>query len=302
MSKIGFLDGGTGQEIFERAGKPRSALWSVHVMLQQPEIVEGVHRAFLQAGARTHSLNTYSATPTRLRAAGIEDQIEDVFKTAKASLSRALTDAPFPVERAGILPPLVGSYQAKPDRSFDSMLSEYRFMVSLQRDLDLLMIETMTNSLEAKAACQAAHESGLLFTLGIRVESTGLLRSGETVEALLDACRPFKPHGLWINCTSPEDVAGGLSIIAQESLPYGAFANGFRTVEPLASGGSVAELMGREDLTPHDYAGLSLSWKTSGAQLIGGCCQISPYHLGETAKALVNDGCSLARVSDLLKR
>lgn len=302
MIKIGFLDGGIGQEIFESAGKPKSPLWSVKVMLEQPDIVENVHRSFLQAGARTHSLNIYSATPTRLRAAGIESQIEEIYSLAKSSLNQALQGATCSVEKAGILPPLIGSYQGEPSRTFESMLAEYRHIVSLQLDMDLLMIETMTNSLEAKAACQAAHESGLLFTLGIRVESTGLLRSGEPIEALLEACRPYKPDGLWINCTAPEDVSGGLSIVSRESLPYGAFANGFRTIEPLASGGSVAELVGREDLLPDDYARLVLSWAQSGARLIGGCCEISPKHLKATADALVDSGYSLVKVSDLIKR
>jgi S-methylmethionine-dependent homocysteine/selenocysteine methylase len=301
LVNVGFLDGGVGQEIFQRAGKPRHPLWSVEVMMNQPEIVREVHSDYLHAGAKTLCLNTYTATPTRLKRAAVTHSIESIYSKASKALDsiRESTDTYFDI--AGVLAPIEGSYLPNPPRSYQSMLDEFRLICALQQDVDLLMIETMSNSIEARAACLAAKETGKLFTLGIRVEPNGLLRSGESIEDLLSAVQEFEPNGYWINCSAPEEVPDALEQIANHHKPYGAYANGFSSVEPLAAGNSVAELMERKDLTPQQYAKLALSWFGAGARLIGGCCAISPKHIRQTAEVLSHQGAKLVPVSQILR-
>ena len=301
MVNVGFLDGGVGQEIFQRAGKPRHALWSVEVMMNQPDIVRQVHSDYLNAGARTLCLNTYTATPTRLKRAGVTHPIESIYSLASKTLEsiRESSDTHFDI--AGVLAPIEGSYLPNPPRSYQSLLDEFRLICALQPEVDLLMIETMSNSTEARAACRAAQETGKPFTLGIRVEPNGLLRSGESIEDLLTAVKEFDPNGYWINCSAPEEVPAALKQIADHHKPFGAYANGFSSVEPLAAGNSVAELMERKDLTPHQYAELALDWFETGARLIGGCCAISPNHMQQTAELLSLQGAQLVPVSQILK-
>jgi S-methylmethionine-dependent homocysteine/selenocysteine methylase len=301
LVSVGFLDGGVGQEIFQRAGKPRHPLWSVEVMMNQPEIVREVHSDYLNAGAKTLCLNTYTATPTRLKRAGVTHSIESIYSEANKALNtvREFSDTYFDV--AGVLAPIEGSYLPSSPRSFQSMLDEFRLICALQPEVDLLMIETMSNSTEARAACLAAKETGKLFTLGIRVEADGLLRSGESVEDLLSAVKEFEPDGFWINCSAPEEVPTALEQIANPHKPYGAYANGFSSVEALAAGNSVAELMERKDLTPQQYAELALDWFNKGARLIGGCCAISPTHMQQTAEVLTHQGVQLVPVSQILQ-
>jgi len=302
MSDIGFLDGGTGQEIYKRAGKPKSNLWSVEVLLKNPEIVSAVHKDYLRAGCRTLTLNTYTATSSRLKRAGLADLQPSIFATAKAALRIAAADTHHPVEFAGCLPPLEGSYLANPPRSFESMRDEYRKLCELQVDMDILLIETMSNSLEARAACTAARETGIPFTLGIRVETTGLTRSGETLQHLIDACIAEQPKGVWINCSSPEEIQPSFASIRRSApdLAYGGYANGFHSIEPLAAGESVSLLAERADITPEVYSDFALSWANEGARLIGGCCEVSPAHMLNLAKQLEAQGYNLNSVSRLL--
>lgn len=302
MSNIGFLDGGTGQEIYKRSGKPRSALWSVEVLLKWPDIVAAVHKDFIASGCRTLTLNTYTATSSRLKRSGAIDLQETIFKTAKEALRIAAEQSATQVEYAGCLPPLEGSYLANPPRSFDSMLQEYRHLCELQSDMDLLLIETMSNSLEALAACRAARESGIPFTLGIRVEDTGLTRSGETLSQLIEACLTEKPKGIWINCSSPENIQPSFTPIVNSApgIPFGGYANGFVSVEPLAAGYSVDTLAERSDITPNVYTELASAWVEQGARLIGGCCEVSPTHMLQVAKRLESQGHNLVRVSAAL--
>ena len=301
MAQIGFLDGGTGQEIYKRAGKPEARLWSVEVLLKQPEIVSQVHADFVAAGCRTLTLNTYTATPTRLAGAGIAELRNEIFAKAKQSMNEAIALADYEVERAGCLPPLHGSYLPDPPRSFESMLPEFQQLCELQSDLDLLLIETMSNSTEARAACAAATESGLPYTLGLRVEPNGKLRSGESLEQAIEACLPYSPDGIWLNCSAPEDISTALSRLQQFNLPFGAYANGFISVEALAAGNSVALLGERSDVTPQVYSELAHSWAQKGAQLIGGCCEVSAEHMRATGTKLTLAGHELVKVSETLR-
>ena len=301
MAQIGFLDGGTGQEIYKRAGKPDARLWSVEVLLKQPEIVTQVHADFAAAGCRTLTLNTYTATPTRLAAAGIANLQTQIFDTAKQAMNEAIELAGTDVERAGCLPPLHGSYLPDPPRSFESMLPEFQQLCEQQSDLELLLIETMSNSTEARAACAAAAETGLPYTLGLRVEPNGKLRSGESLEHAIEACLPYSPCGIWLNCSAPEDISEALIHLQQFNQPFGAYANGFISVEALAAGKSVALLGERSDVTPEIYAQLATSWIDEGAELIGGCCEVTAAHMQVTAEQLTRSGHQLAKVSHVIR-
>lgn len=300
MPKIALLDGGTGQEVFKRAGKPNSPLWSVDVMLNQPNLVTQVHSEFINAGCRTLTLNTYTATPTRLKRAGLSSSIVSIYERAKAVLNDAIISADVAVDRAGCLPPLNGSYLANPPRSFGSMLDEFRELCALQSDMDMLLIETMSNSDEALAACSAAQETGLPYTLGLRIETDGLSRSGEELSSIVEACLAYKPSGIWINCSAPEDIQPGFTQVRDAGLPYGGYANGFVSVEPLAAGHSVALLGERSNLTPEVYSNLVKQWIASGARLIGGCCEIGPDHMKMVARTLEAEHHELVSVRELL--
>ena len=139
MKSVALLDGGLGQEIYRRATTVTSLLWSVAVMREQPELVTDVHVDFIRAGARTLTLNTYAATPTRLAREGIGDEIEAIHRKAFEVLQRAIEITGANVDIAGCLPPLVGSYRGQPARSFDDLKAEYDTLVKLQPGADVFL-------------------------------------------------------------------------------------------------------------------------------------------------------------------
>ena len=78
-NQIVLLDGGIGQEIYKRAGSPESkTLWSLQIMRDNPDIVVGVHKDFINAGSKVLSLNNYAATPSNIS--------EEVIKKANGSV------------------------------------------------------------------------------------------------------------------------------------------------------------------------------------------------------------------------
>src|SRR6056297_3425138 len=148
MAEVVLLDGGMGQELMARSQQPPSPLWSAQVLLEEPELVEAAHRAFLEAGATVITLNAYSATPERLARAGREDLFEPLQARA-VELARRARDAVLagreatdatdgavsaPVAIAGCLPPLVASYRPDLSPPADQALAAYRRIVAAQAD------------------------------------------------------------------------------------------------------------------------------------------------------------------------
>lgn len=284
--QITLLDGGLGQEIYRRSKLTEALLWSVEAMLNEPEIVTEVHLEFILAGAEICTLNTYTATPTRLRYSDRGDDFELIHAMASRALQEAIQKSKRPVKVAGCLPPLHGSYLETPARTRNSMSDEYSQIVQLHPTVDLWIIETMTNPLEAEAAVTAGLESGKPVFLAYRLEKNGRLKSGQTLKEV-KACFDHQDlNGILVNCSEPEVISDHIAELSDFDMPFGAYGNGFVSVDPLARGESVSRLQARKDLSPTKYADCVEQWISIGATIVGGCCEISPAHIKEIKRRL----------------
>lgn len=295
MSQIVLLDGGMGQELIRRSTQPASPLWSAKVLMDEPEIVEAVHRDYIQAGAKVLTLNTYSATPERLA----RDASEDLFQPLQAKAIEVgrkaiegVADAQ-DIIIAGCLPPLFGSYRPETAPSFEVCLNTYRRVVAEQSDaVDVFVCETMSSVKEVKSAVQAAVESGKPVWCGMSTmdEDGSRLRSGEPVSQGADAAKAAGAAAVLINCSWPEAVTQALPILAATGLPYGGYANGFTKADELVLGGTVDGLKTRTDLGPDQYADHAMAWVDAGATIVGGCCEVGPAHIQKLAQRLDEAG------------
>jgi len=299
MKPVALLDGGLGQEIYRRARNVSSPLWSVAVMLEQPDVVRGVHADFIKAGARTLTLNTYAATPTRLAKSGVHDQMAEIHQKAFEALQQAIDETGADVDIAGCLPPLAASYQGQPERTLQDLQNEYVTLVSLQQAADVFLIETMTNTLEARAACAAVQELGKPFGVSFRVEVNGCLKSGETLTEAVAAVADFGPTAIMLNCCDLEILNAAMPQLVAGYPRVGGYANAFESVENVAKGGLVDSLEARVDVNPAAYARAVMQWLEDGAQVVGGCCEITPEHIRCLADSLQQDY-DLIRFSQLV--
>lgn len=289
MQSVVLLDGGLGQEVYRRARDVSSPLWSVAVMQEQPEVVTAVHADFIRAGAKTLTLNTYSATPTRLRRQGMLEQLTSVHQQAFDVLRQAMEITATEVDIAGCLPPLAASYQGQPKRAFEDLLEEYVQLVGLQASADVFLIETMTNTLEARAACAAIRRLDKPYGVAFRLEADGKLKSGETLDEAIAAVTPYAPTAIMLNCCDPQWISTAMPALVNRYSCAGGYANAFKSVEALAKGGSVDALEAREDLSPAVYHTYVQQWLGSGAAIVGGCCDITPEHIAHTATLLADE-------------
>jgi homocysteine S-methyltransferase len=288
---IVLLDGGMGQELIHRSSQPPSPLWSAKVMMDEPEIVEAVHREYIEAGARVLTLNSYSATPERLA----RDASEDLFKPlqAKAITVALAARGDRDITIAGCLSPLFGSYHPEWAPSFEECLATYRRIVAEQQGtVDVFLCETLSSIKEVRAAVQAAAESGKPVWCGMSVnDSDGTkLRSGEDLERAAGVAGEAGAEAVLINCSWPEAVTQGQAALARSGLAHGGYANGFTKADALEIGGTVSGLKVRTDLGPEAYADHALRWVDAGATIVGGCCEVGPAHIAHLAQRLVQAG------------
>ena len=190
---------------------------------------------------------------------------------------------------AGCLGPLVGSYNVQPDRSFEDLKAEFATLVRLQSRADVLLIETMTNILEARAACAAAQASGKPYGVAFRLEDNGKLKSGESLSEAVAAVAAYAPTAIMLNCCDPELVTDAMPEFGGLYPHVGGYANAFKSVEAMASGGSVDALEARPDVSPGSYTEEIRHWLADGASVVGGCCEITPAHIRHLADSLADE-------------
>ena len=183
MKKIILLDGGMGQELLKRSKLPAHPLWSAHVMMNEPEIVEKLHIDFIEAGARVITLNTYTATPERLERDGAEGMFSELQDKAIELANRARDFCKISnVRIAGCLPPLYGSYKPETTPPLEECIERYQIISHKQAPhIDLFICETMSSIKEAEAAITAtkAHNIETWCSMTVADQGKSKLRSTE---------------------------------------------------------------------------------------------------------------------------
>lgn len=303
MKSIALLDGGLGQEIHKRSNQDNShSLWSVKVMLEEPEVVVGVHEDFIKAGAKILSLNNYTASITRLTRFGMEDKFEQIHQLAIELMNTAVENAVSDrseINIAGCLMPLAASYVSDAALDYQQSYDQYCKIIEVQIDgVDLFLTETISNITEAKAAADALASFGQAAHIGLTLNDdlSNTLRSGERIEDAIDQLTQGQLDTLMVNCSFPEAIDNVMPVLRDSGLKFGAYANGFTSINALEPGTTVDRLEARKDLDPQAYTAHALKWAEAGATLVGGCCEIGPEHIAHLNQALLEAGYKSAKL------
>ena len=288
------LDGGMGQEIYNRGGKGGYGEWAVAALYEDPELVRAIHLDYIRAGADVITTNTYGTTRTRMRAAGLEERFEALVRRAGQLAAEARAQAGASGLRiATSLPPLEASYVNQFELSYEETSAQFREMMDLLDPyVDIYLGETLSTSFEARAFLEAARGRGKTVWLALTLVDHGGtdLRGGEALADVIEAAREFAPDALLVNCCPPESVVAALPLLQASGLRFGAYANGFVEI-PAAwdERGGVAQLETRADLSPEAYALAVARWIEGGAAIVGGCCETGPAHIARL-RQLIDSG------------
>ena len=290
QASLRLLDGGMGREL-QRIGAPfRQPEWSALALIEAPEFVLQAHRAFIAAGARIVTTNSYAVVPFHIGDERFAEQGRTLAERAGRLARQAASESRAPVTVAGSLPPALGSY--RPDL-FDhqrSVAIHRELITGMQAHVDVWLAETQSSIAEVRAVVEALGADPkplwLSFTLLDEVGKAPRLRSFESVAEAVRVAVELGARAVLFNCSQPEVMAAALaaarSVIHSlgQTIELGVYANAFPPVSTQATANSTL-LDIRQDLGPEAYLHWARSWVAAGAGIVGGCCGIGPEHIAQ---------------------
>ncbi|QZA09528.1 methionine synthase [Mycolicibacter heraklionensis] len=266
--------------------------------LTQPQIIEGIHREYLEAGADILETNTFNANAVSLADYDMADFSYEL-NYAGAALARKAADEYRTAEKpryvAGTLGPTTRTASISPDVndpgarnvSYDQLVAAYLEAANglVDGGADILLIETIFDSLNAKAAVFAVEtlfeERGRRWPViisGTITDASGRTLSGQVTEAFWNSIRHAKPIAVGLNC----------ALGAPEMRPYIAemarIADTYISCYPNAG---LPNAFGEYDESPEAQASYIADFADAGlVNMVGGCCGTAPAHIAEIAKVV----------------
>ena len=262
------------------------------LVLTQPEIIAGIHRAYLDAGADIIETNTFNAQVISMADYGMEALSAEI-NVAAAKLARQAADAAEAKDRrvrwvAGAVGPTNRTASISPDvnnpgyrnTSFDELRSAYfeQTVALIEGGADIVLIETIFDTLNAKAAGVAVLEAfdaaGVKLPImisGTITDRSGRTLSGQTATAFWYSMRHLRPFSVGLNC------ALGAELMRPYIAEIASVADTLVSAYPNAG---LPNAMGEYDETPHDMACQIEPWAKDGiVNIVGGCCGSTPSHI-----------------------
>lgn len=269
--KMLFFDGATGTQLQARGLQPGELPESWN--FTHPEIVEAVHRGYLDVGSNIVKSNTFGANPIKLKGSGLDCKTTIEAAVAIAKRACGSRENKFVALNLGPTGKLLAPYG---DLPFEDAVAAYGEMVryGAAAGADLILIETMSDTYEIKAAVLAAKENcDLPICVTMTFDQDGKLLTGATVEAAALMCEGLGVDAMGFNCgLGPVQVAKLLpQMLAATSLPI--------IINPNA--GLPVEKDGKTcfEVGPEEYAELMYNLAQQGPSIIGGCCGTTPAHI-----------------------
>ncbi|MEP7061305.1 MAG: homocysteine S-methyltransferase family protein [Betaproteobacteria bacterium] len=272
------------------------------LVLTRPDIVRDVHDAYLAAGADIVETNTFSATSIAQSDYGMQAQVQRINRAAAAIARdcadrRTVQDPSRPRFVAGALGPTNRTASISPDvndpgarnTSFDELAHAYAESAGALIDggVDILLVETIFDTLNAKAALFAIDEvferRGQrlpLFISGTITDASGRTLSGQTPEAFWNSIRHMRPLAVGLNC------ALGAALMRPYIEEIAGIADTFVLCYPNAGLPNPMSDTGYDE-TPSQTSSMLQEFARAGfVNLVGGCCGTTPDHIRAIAQAV----------------
>lgn len=272
--------------------------------LTQPTCIKEIHKAYLEAGANLISTNTFNANRISMADYAMQDLVAELNRTSVKLVREAIEEyrqetqstAPAyvvasigPTNKSASLSPDVNNPGAR-NISFDDLVDAYGEQVGTLIDagVDILLIETVFDTLNCKAALYAIHQEldkrslseYPVMVSGTITDKSGRVLSGQTVESFLNSVSHFPLLSIGLNCSFGADLLLPYVEELAQKAPF------YVSAHPNAG---LPNQLGAYDETPltmRDKVSHYLDRKL--VNIIGGCCGTSPDHIREIARLAHN--------------
>lgn len=265
--------------------------------LTRPDIIEDIHRQYLQAGADVIETNTFNAQVISMADYGMESLVREI-NIEGARIAKKAAEAFSSPERprfvAGAIGPTNRTLSLSPDVNrpafrnitFDELAEAYQSQAEalMEGGVDVLLIETVFDTLNAKAALYAVQEAFVqqgreipVMVSGTITDASGRTLSGQTTEAFLISLSHMPLLSIGLNCAlGAKDLRPYLQTLSAEA-PFliSAYPNA-----------GLPNAFGGYDESPEDMAAAVKEYlDLQIVNILGGCCGTTPAHIAAFAKA-----------------
>ncbi len=279
-----FFDGGMGTMI-QAAGVSGYAC-PEELNLTEAGLIEAIHAGYVAAGANVIETNTFGANRLKLAKSGLADRLDGIIGAAVAIARRAAAGRALVAGSVGPLGEFVEPIgRLAPDEArgiFGEVAAAFR-----RAGADLLLIETMSDLKEVRAAAMAARDAGLPFAVSMTFEEDGRTVLGTPPEAAVITAEALGAAMTGANCSAGPE--GLLPVM----LRMAAVARRPLMVQPNAGLPRLEEGRTVFPATPDEFARGMRALSAAGVAVLGGCCGTTPEHIRAVASAL--DGQAPAR-------
>ncbi|MHA4844736.1 homocysteine S-methyltransferase family protein [Flavitalea antarctica] len=266
--------------------------------ITQPQIIEEIHKQYLEAGADIIETNTFSSTSIAqgdydMQSLAYELNLASAKVARKAADEYTAKNHDKPRFVAGAIGPLNKTLSLSPDVNnpgfravtFDEVAAAYTEQIRglVDGGVDILLIETIFDTLNAKGAIYAAknffRQNNMqdlpIMISGTITDASGRTLSGQTLEAFYVSVMHAKPLSIGLNC------ALGASEMRPHIAELSQIASCYTSAYPNAG---LPNAMGEYDEEPHQTAHFLEEWAREGyVNIVGGCCGTTPDHIKHIA-------------------
>ncbi|NOT52889.1 MAG: 5-methyltetrahydrofolate--homocysteine methyltransferase [Chitinophagaceae bacterium] len=266
--------------------------------ITQPEIIIGIHKEYLDAGADIIETNTFSSTSIAMADYQMQSLAHELNVAAAKCAREAIKRSGKQAWVAGAIGPLNKTLSLSPDVNnpgfravtFDEVVDAYYEQVNglVEGGVDILLVETIFDTLNAKAAIFAIKkyfrdtkkEALPIMISGTITDASGRTLSGQTLEAFYTSVMHAKPLSIGLNC----------ALGAKEMRPHieelSQIASCYVSAYPNAG---LPNAMGEYDEHPEETAHYLEDWAKEGwVNIVGGCCGTTPDHIKHIAEEVKN--------------
>jgi 5-methyltetrahydrofolate--homocysteine methyltransferase len=267
--------------------------------ITQPEIIKGIHKQYLSAGADIIETNTFSSTTIAMADYDMQSLAFELnvaaAKCAKDAVTEFLAEHPNSTPKfvAGAIGPLNKTLSLSPDVNnpgfravtFDEVATAYYAQIDglATGGVDIILIETIFDTLNAKGAIYATKkyfrdkkmEPLPIMISGTITDASGRTLSGQTLEAFYTSVMHADPVSVGLNCAlGAAEMRSHIEELSQIAACYtSAYPNA-----------GLPNAMGEYDEQPHETAHFIEEWAKEGfVNIVGGCCGTTPDHIKHIA-------------------
>jgi 5-methyltetrahydrofolate--homocysteine methyltransferase len=255
--------------------------------LTRPDVVAGIHRQYLEAGADIIETNSFGGASHILAEHGLEAKCREINRAA-AALARLTADG---FEKPGQPRFVAGSMgpgsklPSLGQASYQELAASYRLQAQglIEGGADILIIETCQDLLQIKAVLAAVREvsADIPVMAQVTLDENGRTLTGSDIAAVLAALEPLPLQGIGLNCgLGPEGMAEAVRYLAR-------YSSKLLSVMPNAGLPKMRRGAAVYHLSPGDFARQMKAFASGlGLNIAGGCCGTEPGHIAELARAI----------------